>query len=195
MPISAEVTYRGEGGSQMPPVPPVPLDELLSPSFLALYDEELLSYSIWDHCAAKLEATHGATHPAESVEDLLNALEPLLAPNVISQIGVTLDALGTSVLGVETALLPSLSSVLENILIDLKNRVSTATQGDDDRLGHAWVQVPQRQRRGQGGVVRGQRGARGRAGGRQWVSLRVRGEAGGDGDGDDPLRQEELANA
>ena len=188
--LRKKLLIAGRGGLQMPQVP---LDELLSPSFLALYDEELLSYSIWDHCATKLETTHGATYPIKFVENCLSALEPLLAPNIIAQIDVTLDAFGTSILEVETALLPSLSNVLENILIDLKNRPSFATDGDDDRLGHAWEQVPQRRRRGQRGVARGQRGARRRAGGRQRVSLGVRGEA--EGGGDDPLRLEELVNA
>jgi hypothetical protein len=89
-----------------------------------------------------------------SMEDLLRAFEPMLVPIVIDQIRATLDALRDSVLGVETALLPSLGSVFQNIMLDLKNRAHVpAAHGDGLDLG--WSQVPERQR-----SRRGQRGGR-----------------------------------
>jgi hypothetical protein len=69
-----------------------------------------------------LNATHNGGKPVASVEALLLAFEPLLALDVISQIRKTLDALKHFILGVEIVFLPSLNSILENIVLDLKER-------------------------------------------------------------------------
>jgi hypothetical protein len=84
-----------------------PITELLFASFLAGFDKLLHSYTIWDHCATHLHATYNGGDHVASMEDLLHAFEPMLAPIVIDKIRATLDALRDSVLGVEIALLPS----------------------------------------------------------------------------------------
>lgn len=166
-----------------PSNPAVPINELLSPSFLLLFEETLpTSYTIWDHC---LEALKGGENPGRCVEDLVIAFEPLLASNVISQICRTLGALEHSILGVETVLIPSVKSVLENVVYDLKERAySPSPSGHDDGWQPVSRQRPRNGATGRGGSNRSRGSGRG-GGSRRSRGGGGRGVGGGSGGSDD----------
>ena len=131
-------------------------------------------YTIWDYYEVELNGGK----PVSSVEALLLAFELVLALKVISKIRKTLDALKHSILGVETILVPSLNSILENIILDLKEHVYASlplpTVNHDDR----WQQVPlQRQ------------GNRGRGDQRDIAGNTQQSESDSDGFVDLPLRR------
>jgi hypothetical protein len=71
---------------------PISVEELLAPSFLLQFGEILpSSYTIWDYYEVELNAIHDGGKLVAFVKALLLAFEPLLAPEVISQIRKTLD--------------------------------------------------------------------------------------------------------
>ena len=162
----------------------VPIDELLSPSFLLLFEETLpTSWTIWDHC---LEALNEGENPAACIEDLIIAFEPLLASNVISEIRRTLGALEHSILGVETVLIPSMKNILGDILSDLKERAYPPSHTLVGRVDDGWQQVswrkPRNNAEGGGGARRGGSRRSGGEGSRRFIRGGGRGSGGGGGD-------------
>ena len=166
----------------------VPIDELLSPLFLLLFEETLpTSWTVWDHC---LEALNTGENPATCIEDLIIAFEPLLASNVISEICRMLGVLEYSILGVETVLIPSMKNVLGDILSDLKECAyppSHTLVGRRDDGG--WQQVssrkPQNDAKGGGGARRGGFRRSGGEGSRRFICGNGGGRGNGTGGGDD----------
>ena len=123
----------------------------------------------------------------------------------MDQIRHTLDALEHSNLGVQTILLPSLNSVMGNILLDLKERAYVPYHPPADG-NNEWTQV-QRRNRGHGtrrggasGGRDGNRGSRGRGEGSRDGDRGSQRQRHTKGNGDDerrdnPIEREEKRKA
>ena len=99
-----------------------------------------------------MNACHDGRKPTTSIEALLLAFEPLLAPEVISQICKILDALKHSILGVEIVFLPNLNSILEYIVLDFKERAYAPLPLPTINHNDGWQHVPLQR---QGNMERG----------------------------------------